>query len=372
MPTAKAVYERSRRTVCAYLPRFPNRSAFRVADTEQLVRQWRLLRSLAARRLGATLEDLAAEGNASTRTIRRDLVKLREVGFPLIEQVGDHGRKRWRLDDAEGLVNLKFTLEEAAALFLGRQFLEPLVGTMFHAGAHSAFEKIRATMGEAALRHLERLAAGFYHAARGWTDYASKAALIDDLVRAIEDRRLAAIEYRSLSSTEPVSQYDLYPLSLVYWRGALYLVAQSPSHKAVRTFKLDRISNAQVLTLPFAEPIDFDAAHFFEHSFGIFQKDGEPIRVRVAFRPQVVRLLEERQFHPSQRLTRRKDGRVVAEFRLTALEDFVSWVLSFGPLAEVLEPVELREDVARSHRDAASIYGPALIDSQPVRSSRRS
>jgi predicted DNA-binding transcriptional regulator YafY len=330
-----------------------------MSDGEQLLRQWRLLRILSARRLGVTLDDLATELEMSSRTIRRDLVVLRRLGFPLLEQSGEHGRKSWRLSDGEGLANLRFSVEEAAALFLGRQFLEPLAGTYFHAGARSAFAKIRATLGDAALRHLERLAAGFYHAARGWTDYSRKAELIDDLVRAIEDRRVTAIGYRSLRTTEPVSQHDLYPLSLVYWRGALYLVAHSPSHEAIRTYKVDRIESAQVLELPFAEPIPFDAAQFLEHSFGIFQRDGEPIRVRVAFRPQVSRLLEERQFHPSQRLTRRKDGRVVAEFRLSALEELTSWLLSFGPLAEVLEPPDLREQIAEIHREAAEMYKSA-------------
>jgi hypothetical protein len=42
---------------------------------------------------------------------------------------------------------------------LGRQFLEPLAGTLFFSGAQSAFQKIRAHFGDAALRHLEKLAA---------------------------------------------------------------------------------------------------------------------------------------------------------------------------------------------------------------------
>jgi predicted DNA-binding transcriptional regulator YafY len=327
-----------------------------MADSEQLIRQWTFLRTLSARRLGVSIDEFARETGYSARTIRRDLNLLKRLGFAIDEEKGPFGRKRWRMNGADGLVNLQFTLEEAAALYLGRQFLEPLAGTLFHSGAQSAFAKIRATLGDAALRHLEKLAGGFYHAARGWSDYSRKAELIDDLMRGIEDRRMTSILYRSLSSTEPVSQYDLYPLALIYWRGALYLIADSPTHGEIRTFKVDRIDSAQVLELRFAETVDFDAARFLEHSFGIFQKDGEPIRVRVAFRPQVARLLEERQFHPSQKLTRRRDGRVVAEFRLIAHEELTSWILGWGPLAEVLEPAELREQIAQAHLEAADVY----------------
>jgi len=336
-------------------------------DRNALLRQWTVLRCLSARRHGVSVEEMAGDAGVCTKTIRRDVAFLQQLGFPIVDQIGEHGRKRWRIDAVEGLLNLQFTLEEAAALSLGRQFLEPLTGTYFHAGAQSAFAKIRATLGDAALKHLEHLAAGFYHSARGWCDYSRKAQLIDDLVRAIEDRRMTAIVYRSLASTEPVGQYDLYPLSLIYWRGALYLIADSPRHGAVRTFKVDRISEVQVLQLQFPQPINFDPSHFLAHSFGIFQKEGEPVRIRVAFRAEVARILEERQFHSSQRLTRRRDGRILAEFRLSAFEDFVSWILSFGPLAEVLEPPELQAEVASRHRDAAALYSEET--SQKTRSS---
>lgn len=332
-----------------------------MAEMQPLLRQWLVLRTLSARRRGATLAELATETGVCQRTIRRDLTQLQQLGFPLLEEIEEYGRKRWRLDNEGSLAGLRFTVEEAAALYLGRQFLEPLAGTLFHAGARSAFDKIRATLGDAALRHLERLAAGFYHAVRGWSDYSRKAELIDDLVRAIEDRRMTAIEYQSLRTTEPVTFYDVYPYALIYWREALYLVAHSPNHGAVRTFKVDRISGAQVLQLQFAVPADFEPEQFLEHSFGIFQRDGEPARVRVLFAPQAARLLKERLFHPSQRLTERKDGRVLAEYRLNAFEEFLTWICGWGPLAEVLEPPNLREQVARTLWEAAELYGHAAV-----------
>lgn len=48
--------------------------------------------------------------------------------------------------EAAGLLQLHFTLEEVAALYLGRQLLEPLAGTYFAQGAQSALVKIRAIL----------------------------------------------------------------------------------------------------------------------------------------------------------------------------------------------------------------------------------
>jgi proteasome accessory factor B len=317
-----------------------------VADIPPLLRQWTLLRTLSARRRGATLREIAEDFGVSQKTALRDLALLRKIGFPIVESVGEHGRKHWKLDGQAGLSNLTFTLEEAAALYLGRQFLEPLAGTDFFHGAQSAFAKIRATLGEAALRHLEKLAAAFYHKTHGLADYSKKGRLIDDLVRAIEDRRLTVITYRSLRATEPVTHYDVHPYALVWHKQALYLIAWSAGHREVRTFKVDRISAAETQKLQFAPPTGFDAQNFLAGSFGIFQGDGPPQTVRVRFTPAAARVLAERTFHPTQRLTRQSDGSVVAQWELSSLEEFTSWILSWGSQAEVLAPPHLVEKIS--------------------------
>jgi predicted DNA-binding transcriptional regulator YafY len=46
----------------------------------------------------------------------------------------------------------------------------------------------------------------------------------------------------------------------------------------------------------------------------------------------------------------------LAEFRLGATEEIKSWVLSFGPEAEVLGPAKLREEVAAEIRAMQCAY----------------
>ena len=65
-----------------------------------LARQWTLLLTLARCR-GMTIIEMAREHNVVERTIRRDLDLMRSVGLPLVESVGDYGRKTWRLDTAQ-------------------------------------------------------------------------------------------------------------------------------------------------------------------------------------------------------------------------------------------------------------------------------
>ena len=338
-------------------------------DQPTILRHWLLLRSLAARRQGATLRDLAAEHGTSEKTIHRDLLLLQRVGFALVHTTGEHGRKHWRLDGPSGLTRLTFTLEEAAALYLGRQFLEPLAGTDFFHGAQSAFAKIRSSLGDAPLLHLQKLAAAFYHKTHGLADYSRQGRLIDDLMRAVEDRRLTAIEYQSLRSTEPVTHFDIHPYAIVWHNRALYLIAHSAGHAAIRTFKIDRISAVELQELQFNRPPDFDPQKLLAGSLGIFQGDGPTQTVRIRFSRQAARPVAERTQHPTQRLTPQPDGTLLAEFDLADFHELSSWILSWGDLAEVLAPPALREHLRQSLTAALARYqetAPASGGRQPT------
>ena len=60
-----------------------------------LIRQWQLLEWLSSEPKGVTV---AAEANGvDQKTIRRDLIMLRKVGFDLEEMIEEFGRKRWRI-----------------------------------------------------------------------------------------------------------------------------------------------------------------------------------------------------------------------------------------------------------------------------------
>jgi proteasome accessory factor B len=174
----------------------------------------------------------------------------------------------------------------------------------------------------------------------GVSDYSQKADLIDDLMVAIEDRRAVFITYQSLRATEPVT-YDIYPYGLTYHRGSLYLVGHAPQHDEIRHWKVDRIEDAKLEELRFNRPDGFDLQQHFANSFGVFHGDGA-VHVKVRFSPTVARYVQESTWHASQKLTKHKDGSLLAEFDLGDTEEIMRWILSFGRHAVVLEPEALR------------------------------
>jgi len=335
-----------------------------MSETAPLARQWRLLQTLSSRRLGATVRELSDEMGVVDKTIRRDLQLLARTGFPLLETLGEFGRKSWKLDTGPGIASLKFNLTEVLSLYLGRRFLEPLAGTNVWIGAQSAFKKIRATLGEGAVEYLDKLAYVFQQTPLAAGDYSKHAELIERLLIAIEDRKIAWVVYHSARATEPVST-EVYPLVLLWHRGSLYLLAHAREDDKVKTYKLDRISDVDVTSLVFNLPDDFDARQYLASSFGILQGDGSVTKVRVRFDATVARYVTEKTWHASQQCTPQRDGSLLAEFLLGDLRELKAWLLSFGQHAEVLEPESLRTEMMDTIESMQQVYQPATPTKTP-------
>ncbi len=335
-----------------------------------LVRQWILLRTLCARRYGATVAEMIEEMGVSDKTVRRDLETFQKAGFPLEEIVGDHGLKRWRVDPAKTQPGLTFTFDEAIALYLGRHLMEPLAGTLFWEASQRAFKKIRATLGTSAQRYVEKFGTMFHQTMVGASDYSKKADVIDELMIGIEDRRAVFLTYQSLKATEPVT-YDVYPYGLTYHRGSLYVIGWAPDHEEIRHWKVDRIEDAEATQLQFNRPEDFDLHEHLAKSFGVYHGDGN-VHVKVRFSAAVARYVEESKWHESQKLTGQKDGSVIAEFDLDDTEEIKRWILSFGRHAEAIEPEDLRQQIIDELGTLANRYSfGADADDTVARSQER-
>ena len=183
-----------------------------------LLRQWLLLKAISAAAGQATIKSLVRQTGVSEKTIRRDIALLRRVGFPVVENVEEFGRKSFALDAVE-LPRVDLLYDEALALFFCRRAVLPLAGTFFWASAQTAFRKIEASLGQRATSYVKRMFGRVYQTHVGGV-YANKSELIDELLVAIEDCKATFITYRSNRSTEPLS-YDLHPYGLVEHRGSL-------------------------------------------------------------------------------------------------------------------------------------------------------
>ena len=157
---------------------------------------------------------------------------------------------------------------------------------------------------------------------------------------ALQQRRVR-FGYRTARGAPSERLLDTY--GLVYRSGHWYLVGLDLERKEIRAFRLSRVTNGPEATGEgSAPPEGFRAGdHVQAGPWGT----GEPEeRAKVAFSPEVgwwaisgvpgADLLEARE-----------DGWVEALVPAGPGDDLASWVLSFGPDAEAMEPDRLRAQV---------------------------
>lgn len=326
----------------------------RRADSQQLVRQWALLRLLADATEPYSVKQLADQLGTSKATIERDLATL-ERDFALVEEAAGKQKKVYRIDQKiRALEAITFGATELLSVYAAQSALAALAGTPLHDDLASVMAKIRGFLSPRHNGGLTALSRVFVPHARGHVDYGAQSEQIDDIVDSIARRRICLITYQA-AGKEP-RQHRARPLKLVWHRSALYLLACLGEHQRITTLAFHRIRDLQTTDEEFAAPkLDIDA--HVSKAFGIFVSDQEE-DVEVVFDAEIAWKVEERTFHPSEQKERLPDGRLRYRIRSSAQWEVIPWVQTFGPFAELVSPASWREALRANLEAMQGKYGP--------------
>ena len=336
-------------------------------ESKSANRLLKVLGSLSAHGDGVDIETLAREFGVSTRTIRRDLKVLKSHGFPIIECRNSSGRKVLAVNDGsmwsdgdEDEARPRFTYDEAAAMFMGRRFLSPLMGTFIWDAASRALEKIRRSLGPRVAAFCDRLFESVQNTRIGWSDYTDKAQILDDIWAAVEKHHCVRIEYQSLSADAP-RVYDIHPYKILNHRGTYYVVGYSCRTRDIRHWKINRMISALKTDKTFKVLPAFsrNEDRYFQEMSGVYQKDHvgqKPEKVVIRFEREVVRYVQEHIWNESQKFTPQEDDSVLMEMKLKYTVELKSWILSFGRCATVISPEPLRQMIQEEITAAAENY----------------
>ena len=319
---------------------------------DQLARQWQLIQRLARSRTGVGLDQLAEDLGCVRRTVYRDLDALMYAGFPVVSEKRD-GRVYYRFVETFDLGDVPFSTDEVMALAFGADLLRPLEGTLFHDSIASALEKVRSSLGEELTLFFERLGESFRVRPGPHKRYAEYRETIQALSDAVLSRNTVRIRYFTGRSGEE-STRQLDPYHVWYRGGALYAIGWDHRSGEIRTFAVDRIRSIEATPEHFAPNPEFDFERYTAASFGVVSE--EAIHVSIRFSEKWATQVRERTWHESQQLRTDDQGGTILEMQVGGTEELVSWILSFGPGAEVLEPAALRDEVAESLRKSLALY----------------
>jgi len=154
------------------------------------------------------------------------------------------------------------------------------------------------------------------------------------------DRRLCEIDYLKPGAAAP-ERRQVEPYLLVAASGHWYLMGRCPVADDVRSFRLDRIIGAAAQQQRFEVPVDFDPAEYLGDR-SVF-RPVDPVVVSVRYSSRIARWLAEK--WPTEPL---ESGDVLVRHQVADSRWLVRHVLQYGADAEVIEPAEYRELVARA------------------------
>lgn len=320
---------------------------------------WRLLqiqRRLFRNPQGYRSSKLAEIFNVDQRTINRDLLDLQSEPFylPLVQEDAPDWRWHMMKNARFTLPPLQLSLQEGAALYLAVRLLDrtsdeynPFVNRALSALANI----LPAEIGD----HIQKVVT-------------NRLALSNDIFAQVFEiitlgwatGRVVHIWHQS-SGSKNVHDYRFHPYlieaSAVGF--AAYAIGWASWFDEVHTFKLERITKAELTEDVFEIPKDFDGVSLLNTAWGIaYTSPGEsPECVRLKFPPgRITRRVKESQWHPSQKIEDTPEEGCILTVEVGHPWEMKPFIRGWGPDCEVLEPAWLREEIAEEMRRTVALY----------------
>ena len=276
--------------------------------------------SILLQRDKVTAPELAEQFEVSRRTIQRDIESLCQAGIPIATAQGTGGGisilEGYRVD------RTVLTTPEMQAILAGLSSLDSVSGTRRYA---QLMEKLSAGSGGRDSHILINLSSWYK------TSLSPKIEAIHSAIRQHQ-----AIRFTYFSPRETTVR-TIEPYDLVFQWSSWYVWGWCQTRQDFRLFKLNRMADL-VPDEPFtprpSPPPDLSAERIFPAKY----------QVTVLFDPACRwRLVEE--YGPDS-FTIQPDGRLRFTWGFPDADSVLSWVLTFGEGAELMEPAELRQRVA--------------------------
>ena len=203
-------------------------------------------------RPSATGPELAARLGVDVRTVRRDIVALRDLGIPVEGERGRGGS--YRLRPGYRVPPLMFTAGEAAAVALGL-----MAARRLGLEAEGALAKVRRVLPDRVRLPVESL-----EHTLGFTGEIDASPPDGEILLALADatRRSRRVHARYTDSAGVETARELSPYGLVAHAGRWYVPAYDHLRDDLRALRADRFATVRIAGRAEPPPEDFDAIAF--------------------------------------------------------------------------------------------------------------
>ena len=319
----------------------------------------RLFARLLFARRPHSLTELANMLDCSKQTIAR-IVRDIEASYQIEVERMNRGREAlYAIKSRKPPPAAYLSPSEMNLLWMCCAFTERLLGKQLFQNAKDALDKSQALLKD----EIALCDANFACFYPGTVDYTPHKETISTLIRAMNEKRVCKVTYKS-PYNERSKTFYIKPLKIFSFRDALYLHAvraKDPWQKkyvapefdpllAIQRFKKVEIDETKA---HFEVPKEYDFEKAFNQTFGII-KD-EKFEVEAEFTGWAAVYVEERIWSNDQVITR--DGeKVRTKFTASSEPEIISWILSFGDEAKLLKPYQLVTELSENIQEMRNSY----------------
>jgi predicted DNA-binding transcriptional regulator YafY len=180
----------------------------------------------------------------------------------------------------------------------------------------------------------------------GSIDYTPHEESIKTLLKAMEQRSICKVIYRSLLSSKSKT-FLVMPLKIFSHNDSMYLSARfagKPGKIDTRReydplLAVHRLKRVEMTDQSFEFPKDYDFELIYNRNFGIIKDNA--FNAEVEFTGLSARYVAERMWSPDQRIRRIDDSTLRITFSASSDKELISWLLSFGDEARLIKPQRL-------------------------------
>jgi predicted DNA-binding transcriptional regulator YafY len=268
---------------------------------------------------------LSRHFQTTPRTIQRDLLLLKESGFPLHEvQKGIHQMSKDLVKNLEVFDDTELALVVALKNIVGQ------LGQPFKKAADGVLDRL-------------------YDCVTTMPVFVKiddavplDGSLLNRMVKAIREKKQVSFRYAADKGAHPVS---MEPYRVVYFGGFWYLIGNEPATGILKRYALDRITDFRLSKTCFKGiPDDLDA--ILHSSANIWFAGEMKLEVTVLIDAQVSHYFKRRRMFPTQEIREEKpDGALVVTFRVGHYEAIRDILKSWIPNIVILAPEEFKNDL---------------------------
>lgn len=293
---------------------------------------------------------LAAEWETSVKTIQRDLDYMRyELDAPLLYSPRNRGF--YYTEEQYRLPAMDIKESDLFAIYLAEKLLGQYEGTPIHDRLRCVFRKIEDSLPD----KLTTRPGDDQSLFTVFPPFSTvvQPEVLETVFACLRSSCRLEIEYQVPGREADWRQID--PYHGVRYEGDWYVIGYCHLRDEIRTFSLARILSARKGHEHFAIPRHFDFRTFTGSHFGVhWGKDD--LCVKILFNRGVAAYVKERQWHPSQVIADNADGSVVLSMTVNHLLELKRWILSWGDMAQVIEPLSLVEEIRENVRNMSRLY----------------